>query len=113
MNRQRYASITSHLLVRKGEAKPWQVPGTEQHEFGDQLRIAHQPRQAELHIVPELGDLFRRRRFLQDFADGVVPLLQQRGLFRTEYEGSTLREHFRLRRPVSRHLHPREAAATA
>ena len=50
---------------------------------------------------------------LQDFADGVVPLLQQRGLFRTEYEGSTLREHFRLRRPVSRHLHPREAAATA
>ncbi|CAB3730039.1 Nitrilotriacetate monooxygenase component A [Paraburkholderia sediminicola] len=50
---------------------------------------------------------------LQDFADGVVPLLQQRGLFRTEYEGSTLREHFGLRRPVSRHLHPREVAATA
>jgi hypothetical protein len=29
MNRSRYASITSHLLVRKGEAKPWQMPGAE------------------------------------------------------------------------------------
>jgi FMN-dependent oxidoreductase (nitrilotriacetate monooxygenase family) len=27
------------------------------------------------------------------FVDGVVPLLQQRGLFRAEYEGETLREH--------------------
>ena len=33
MNRPRYAPITSHLLVRKGEAKPWQVPGTEGAEF--------------------------------------------------------------------------------
>lgn len=36
---------------------------------------------------------------LRDFVDGVVPILQQRGLFRTEYEGSTLREHFGLARP--------------
>jgi FMN-dependent oxidoreductase (nitrilotriacetate monooxygenase family) len=28
-----------------------------------------------------------------DFVDQVVPLLQERGLFRTEYGGSTLREH--------------------
>jgi hypothetical protein len=28
MNR-RFASITSGLLVRKGEARPWQMPGTE------------------------------------------------------------------------------------
>ncbi|KXX58622.1 hypothetical protein AZG88_45000 [Rhodococcus sp. LB1] len=27
------------------------------------------------------------------FADGVIPILQQRGLFRTEYEGETLREN--------------------
>jgi len=26
----------------------------------------------------------------------VVPLLQERGVFRTEYEGSTLREHLGL-----------------
>ena len=29
-----------------------------------------------------------------DFVDQVVPELQRRGLFRREYEGSTLREHF-------------------
>ncbi|HKD21076.1 MAG TPA: hypothetical protein VKB71_03635 [Rhizomicrobium sp.] len=29
MNRSRFASVTSGLLVRKGEAKPWQMPGSE------------------------------------------------------------------------------------
>ncbi|MCF3182766.1 MULTISPECIES: NtaA/DmoA family FMN-dependent monooxygenase [unclassified Streptomyces] len=33
---------------------------------------------------------------LEGFADTVVPLLQERGVFRTEYEGSTLREHLGL-----------------
>ncbi|HEY3753259.1 MAG TPA: F420-dependent methylene-tetrahydromethanopterin reductase, partial [Pseudonocardiaceae bacterium] len=33
---------------------------------------------------------------LDDFADQVVPLLQERGVFRAEYEGSTLREHLGL-----------------
>ena len=38
-------------------------------------------------------------------ADGtlVVPELQRRGLFRTEYEGATLRENLGLKRPVSRY----------
>jgi hypothetical protein len=27
------------------------------------------------------------------FIDGVIPILQERGLFRTVYEGETLREH--------------------
>ncbi|AOJ71758.1 MULTISPECIES: LLM class flavin-dependent oxidoreductase [Burkholderia] len=36
---------------------------------------------------------------LQDFVDGVVPILQRRGLFRTEYEGTTLRDHLGLPRP--------------
>jgi len=30
-----------------------------------------------------------------------VPLLRQRGLFRSEYEGATLREHYGLPRPVN------------
>jgi alkanesulfonate monooxygenase SsuD/methylene tetrahydromethanopterin reductase-like flavin-dependent oxidoreductase (luciferase family) len=34
---------------------------------------------------------------LDEFADTVVPLLQERGVFRTEYEGSTLREHLGLK----------------
>lgn len=39
---------------------------------------------------------------LEDFVDLVVPELQQRGLFRTEYEGTTLRDHLGLGRPVYR-----------
>ncbi|MEU7972412.1 NtaA/DmoA family FMN-dependent monooxygenase [Micromonospora sp. NPDC049089] len=34
---------------------------------------------------------------LDDFVDRVVPLLQERGVFRTEYEGTTLRDHLGLR----------------
>ena len=33
---------------------------------------------------------------LDPFVDQVVPLLQERGVFRTDYEGSTLREHLGL-----------------
>ncbi|TNJ62352.1 LLM class flavin-dependent oxidoreductase [Paenibacillus hemerocallicola] len=40
---------------------------------------------------------------LDDFAEQVVPLLQKRGLFRTEYGGSTLRDHLGLARPANRH----------
>ncbi|WP_372629399.1 LLM class flavin-dependent oxidoreductase [Cohnella sp.] len=39
---------------------------------------------------------------LEDFVDRVVPLLQRRGLFREEYEGSTLREHIGLPVPPNR-----------
>ncbi len=39
---------------------------------------------------------------LTDFVDQVVPILQKRGLFRTEYEGTTLRENLGLERPVNR-----------
>src|SRR3954447_23076380 len=35
------------------------------------------------------------------FAAEVVPLLQRRGLFRTAYEGTTLREHYGLPQPAS------------
>lgn len=38
---------------------------------------------------------------LEDFIEHVVPLLQRRGLFRREYEGRTLREHYGLERPVN------------
>ncbi|GGU01926.1 NtaA/DmoA family FMN-dependent monooxygenase [Streptomyces violascens] len=37
---------------------------------------------------------------LDDFVDQVVPRLQERGAFRTEYSGSTLRSHLGLRTPV-------------
>lgn len=40
---------------------------------------------------------------LTTFVEQVIPLLQARGLFRTEYEGSTLREHLGLERPPVAH----------
>jgi alkanesulfonate monooxygenase len=40
---------------------------------------------------------------LDDFVELIVPELQARGLFRTEYEGTTLRENLGLPRPVSRY----------
>lgn len=39
---------------------------------------------------------------LTDFVDQVVPILQKRGLFRTAYEGTTLRDNLGLARPVNR-----------
>ncbi|CAG7638505.1 Nitrilotriacetate monooxygenase component A [Paenibacillus solanacearum] len=45
-------------------------------------------------LLPEGLDLF---------VDRVVPILQERGVFRKEYEGSTLREHLGLQRPASRY----------
>jgi FMN-dependent oxidoreductase (nitrilotriacetate monooxygenase family) len=37
---------------------------------------------------------------LDRFADEVVPLLQERGVFRSDYEGTTLREHLGLTAPT-------------
>jgi len=45
------------------------------------------------------------------FVDLVVPELQRRGLFRKEYSGTTLRDHFGLPRPDNRFTPTRRAAA--
>lgn len=45
---------------------------------------------------------------LEAFVDHVVPILQHRGLFRTEYTGSTLRDHYGLERPASQYANPLE-----
>jgi len=37
---------------------------------------------------------------MEPFVEEVIPLLQQRGLFRTEYAGTTLRDHLGLDRPA-------------
>jgi FMN-dependent oxidoreductase (nitrilotriacetate monooxygenase family) len=49
---------------------------------------------------------------IDDFVDLVVPELQRRGLFRTEYEGTTLRDHLGFQRPANRYtIRARDAAA--
>ncbi|GAB2561512.1 LLM class flavin-dependent oxidoreductase [Kribbella endophytica] len=48
---------------------------------------------------------------LVTFTDQVVPILQARGLFRTEYTGTTLRDHYGLSRPAGRTTSLQEATA--
>ncbi|MTH79783.1 LLM class flavin-dependent oxidoreductase [Paracoccus aestuariivivens] len=50
---------------------------------------------------------------LTDFVDLVIPELQRRGLFRTAYEGSTLRENLGLPFPINRHAALRAARLAA
>jgi FMN-dependent oxidoreductase (nitrilotriacetate monooxygenase family) len=48
---------------------------------------------------------------LEVFVDEVVPILRERGLFRTEYTGTTLRDHLGLPRPANRNTAARQPAA--
>ncbi len=48
---------------------------------------------------------------LDDFVDLVVPELQRRGIFRRDYEGTTLRDHLGLARPANRFFPTDPAAA--
>lgn len=50
---------------------------------------------------------------LTDFIELVLPELRRRGLFRTEYEGRTLREHLGLGRPGRRHKHNKAIESAA
>jgi FMN-dependent oxidoreductase (nitrilotriacetate monooxygenase family) len=55
---------------------------------------------------------FRTTEELSLFVDGVVPILQKRGLFRTEYEADTLRGHLGLPVPVNRYQRASEFSGT-
>jgi len=50
---------------------------------------------------------------LEDFAALVVPELQRRGLFRTEYEGTTLRENLGLPPVENRYARQRRTSSQA
>ena len=50
---------------------------------------------------------------LTDFIEQVLPILRRRGLFRTEYEGRTLRENLGLARPANRFAAGRASLAAA
>ncbi len=64
----------------------------------DQLQLWFESRAADGFIVfePLPGQL-------EAFVDKVVPILQARGLFRTDYEGTTLREHLGIAEPENRY----------
>ena len=95
----RYAAARSHWMIR-GSAK----------EIADHLEEWFVTKAADgFNILPQILP-----GALNDFVDLVVPELQRRGLFRTEYEGATLRENLGLPRPENRFVSaasPRQATA--
>lgn len=80
----RYAAARSHCMIR----------GTPQ-QIADQLEEWFLKRAADGFIFMPVY----LPGALEDFVDLVIPELQRRGLFRTDYEGRTLREHLGVPRP--------------
>lgn len=64
----------------------------------------------EAGAMDGLNLAFRVREELENFIDTVVPILQERGLYRREYESDTLRGNLGLPFPVNRYTLQREAA---
>ncbi|MFJ3498247.1 LLM class flavin-dependent oxidoreductase [Streptomyces sp. NPDC086091] len=68
-------------------------------DLADLIATWHREGAADgFHLTP-----LEPRRDLERLVNGTVALLQHRGLFRTFYPGSTLREHLGLGRPANRY----------
>lgn len=90
------------LDVAAGGYGHWTVMGTPV-QIADQLEERFRGKAADgFNLMPATlpGGL-------EDFCNLVLPELQRRGLFRTEYSGSTLRDHLGLKRPARRQAEPR------
>lgn len=75
----------------------WSVRGTPK-DIADQLEDWFKTGAADgFNLLPAVAP-----GTLNEFVDLVVPELQRRGLFRTEYEGKTLRENLGLARPADK-----------
>lgn len=81
-----------HIASARGH---WTVVGTPQ-SIADQMEHWFHTGAADgFNVLPPTLP-----QGLSDFAELVIPELQKRGLFRTEYTGWTLREHLGLARPA-------------
>jgi len=84
----------------------WVVVGTPQ-SIADQMQSWFESGAADgFNVMPPVLP-----QSLDEFVDLVIPELQSRGLFRTAYEGTTLRENLGLARPASRYAHAATARA--
>ena len=90
-------TIRQLYLRIAGARGHWQLVGTPEH-IADQLeeRFVNYGADGFNLMSPTLPG------GLVDFIELVVPELRRRGLFRHEYEGTTLREHLGLKRPAGR-----------
>ena len=97
--------LTIRQLVQEVTARPTFV-GTPS-EVAAEIHDRVQQHAADGYIlVPHLTP-----HGLDEFVDQVVPLLQERGSFRADYEGPTLRDHLGLERPHP--TRPRERSLLA
>ena len=97
-------------------AKEWRQRAEAEHLSIRELVIVVSARQTFIGspatVAQQIDDLVQRNASdgfilvphitpggLDEFADTVVPLLQERGVFRADYEGTTLREHLGLSSP--------------
>ncbi|GGP99131.1 LLM class flavin-dependent oxidoreductase [Streptomyces roseolilacinus] len=118
-NRSRFALVAElarrdgltlrELIARLGGGRGHRVVAGTAEQIADQLQEWFAQGAADgFNIMPPYlpGGL-------DHFVDQVVPILQARGLFRTEYTGRTLREHYGLPRPAAATDPAPEAAAPA
>ncbi len=94
----RRENLTMHQLARRvaGARAHLTVVGTAQHVADTMARWVELGAADGFNIMP-----LTFPRGLDDFISMVVPVLQARGLFRTEYEGATLRDQLGLPIPES------------
>ena len=99
--------LTPRQLLRRlaGARGHWVTAGTPE-QIADRIQTWFEQGAADGFNVmpPQLPQSF------DTFAEHVVPILQCRGLFRTEYTGTTLRDHDGVQRPAS--MFTREAVAS-
>ncbi|WPP46736.1 LLM class flavin-dependent oxidoreductase [Pseudomonas sp. AN-1] len=99
-------SIRELYLRIAGARGHWTVVGTAE-QVADQIQLWFENGAADgFNVMPPWlpGGL-------EDFIELVVPELRRRGLFRTEYAGTTLREHFGLARPENQYVRQRQQRA--
>lgn len=90
------------LIGRLGGGRGHRVVAGTPEQIADQIELWFTEGAADgFNIMPPLLP-----SGLADFVDHVVPLLRARGLFRHEYAGRTLREHYGLPRPTSSYAAP-------
>ncbi len=110
-------------------ARDWRDRAWAEHLSIRQLMIAVTARQSFIGsaatIAAEINDLVQANASdgfilvphitptgLEPFVDRVVPLLQERGVFRADYRGATLRDHLGLPAPTPMHPAPGPSLVT-
>jgi alkanesulfonate monooxygenase len=106
--RERGLTIRQLYLRTAGARGHWQLVGTPT-QIADELESWFQNEAADgFNVMPPV-----QPTGLEDFVTLVVPELQRRGLFRTAYEGRTLRENLGLARPENRYAQQRAGRGQA